>query len=804
MNSMIDSYLLQKKQLEDLNEKTKRLSEENQALRLQIETFEKKRFHIKRKIKSTRFYKVYRKLKDRIPKKESNIHSPSRKLEFNYDYMLSSYEYRFLKYKKARNNGYKINIQRISTPYAQNLVSIVLPVYNGDDYVEASIKSVLSQTYKNFELIIVDDGSTDRTPEIVDSCAEKDHRIRVIHQENRKLPRTLSRGFREARGELFTWTSADNIMHPQFLEKFVGEMKKYNHTGMIYGNMRLIDENGSPKTDFDWYREDREHPDSVILPGSVLELNTFANNIVGAAFMYRAVVASVVEDYSQYKYGIEDYDYWMKINELFALRHTSFDDIEYSYRMHPKSLTSHDAELKITENRYRQMLLDEFRRDYLMKPVYWIIDTEDTQNRCYRELCDAILKNGHKILNRTKAGQQTENLYERMIYVAFNKDADSEIKGIPDTSYKVLISETSSKVKNDLFDLYICNSPVSENDFIRNFKGWFGIKKGEDIFAYIDSKAKNTFLYDLEGDEAAKEQYSVNMSVIISYGGNEIHLQRCMDSITYEDSYEIIVVAGCDNAQVIRDKFSNDIKIVSCMSDNDATRKNCAARIAAGKYLVFLQDDCICGKEYLENISSVFQIHPDIATILGRVDVELPDEYKGQEKLFGAYNKYFDDIYDYQGWNIPSAYSFAVRNSQFKAVGAFYHVAEEFGSAFCNMAIIGMCVALRNVGRYIYASINCYVTRIPEQVSAADLECWMMSEKLSQYNLEIMGILVYDMWPEELSVMVNRLKKTVSEKNNLMERISLKCYERLLEQVRHDFREKEKVDLIRDMYRQLP
>ena len=237
---MIDSYLLQKKQLEDLNEKTKRLSEENQALRLQIETFEKKRFHIKRKIKSTRFYKVYRKLKDRIPKKESNIHSPSRKLEFNYDYMLSSYEYRFLKYKKARNNGYKINIQRISTPYAQNLVSIVLPVYNGDDYVEASIKSVLSQTYKNFELIIVDDGSTDRTPEIVDSCAEKDRRIKVIHQENRKLPRTLSRGFREARGELFTWTSADNIMHPQFLEKFVGEMKKYNHTGMIYGNQEQM------------------------------------------------------------------------------------------------------------------------------------------------------------------------------------------------------------------------------------------------------------------------------------------------------------------------------------------------------------------------------------------------------------------------------------------------------------------------------------------------------------------------------------------------------------------------------------
>ena len=130
----------------------------------------------------------------------------------SYSEMLSLPELEFYKYKESREQYYHISPDSIDTPCVKGLVSIVLPVYNGEEYLEKSIESVLRQTYENFEFIIVNDGSTDHTKEIVDKYALIDNRIRVIHKQNEKLPKTLSRGFSEARGEFFTWTSADNIM----------------------------------------------------------------------------------------------------------------------------------------------------------------------------------------------------------------------------------------------------------------------------------------------------------------------------------------------------------------------------------------------------------------------------------------------------------------------------------------------------------------------------------------------------------------------------------------------------------------
>ena len=81
------------------------------------------------------------------------------------------------------------------------LVSVVLPVYNGERYLREALDSVLAQTYRNWELILVDDGSFDQTPEIAREYEERDSRIRVISQENQKLPRALNKGFSLATGE---------------------------------------------------------------------------------------------------------------------------------------------------------------------------------------------------------------------------------------------------------------------------------------------------------------------------------------------------------------------------------------------------------------------------------------------------------------------------------------------------------------------------------------------------------------------------------------------------------------------------
>ena len=87
------------------------------------------------------------------------------------------------------------------------LVSIVLPTHNGARYLEQAVQSCLDQTYRNWELIIVDDASTDETPALIARLVAADSRIRSIRNEvNQKLPGALNTGFAQARGEYLTWT----------------------------------------------------------------------------------------------------------------------------------------------------------------------------------------------------------------------------------------------------------------------------------------------------------------------------------------------------------------------------------------------------------------------------------------------------------------------------------------------------------------------------------------------------------------------------------------------------------------------
>jgi len=80
-------------------------------------------------------------------------------------------------------------------------VSVVIPVYNVERYLERCVQSVLRQTYKDLEIILVDDGSTDGSGELCDKIAERDSRVRVIHQENQGLSGARNTGIHQATGE---------------------------------------------------------------------------------------------------------------------------------------------------------------------------------------------------------------------------------------------------------------------------------------------------------------------------------------------------------------------------------------------------------------------------------------------------------------------------------------------------------------------------------------------------------------------------------------------------------------------------
>ena len=202
------------------------------------------------------------------------------------------------------------------------MISVVLPVYNGEDSLKKSIDSVLGQTHTDLELIIVNDCSTDGTSAIISEAMERDKRIRRIdNQTNQKLPNSLNIGFSHAKGEYFTWTSHDKMYHKDALKMMYEALENDEKIGMVYCDFVAIDVNDR---EIAVYRQDE--PECLAW-----------KNPVGACFLYRKEVAQKVGDYDKDLFLAEDYEYWLRIWEVSKIVH--LPQILYYYRQHQKSLT---------------------------------------------------------------------------------------------------------------------------------------------------------------------------------------------------------------------------------------------------------------------------------------------------------------------------------------------------------------------------------------------------------------------------------------------------------------------------------
>ena len=235
------------------------------------------------------------------------------------------------------------------SPDVPGLVSVVLPVYNQADLLGDSIRSVLDQTYDHFELIIVDDGSEDGVAEVLRRYIGHP-KVRILRQSNQKLPRALSHGFAFARGEFWTWTSADNLMHPEQLARLVAFLGTHPDAAMVYADYVAIDDRGEPLADPSFRPQNRRPATSpeIHLPRDPREINVVRDNFIGPCFLYRSIVGRLIGDYDP-GLGIEDYDYWMRVNHAFRIEHLGTDETLYRYRVHDRSLSGRAVELKIAE-----------------------------------------------------------------------------------------------------------------------------------------------------------------------------------------------------------------------------------------------------------------------------------------------------------------------------------------------------------------------------------------------------------------------------------------------------------------------
>ena len=209
----------------------------------------------------------------------------------------------------------------------QPLVSIVLPVYNGARYLAESLASIVAQTYPRWELLCVDDCSTDATPSILAEWAARESRIRVIrHDSNKRLPGALNTGFAAASGDLLTWTSDDNHYRPHALATLVARLTAQPEAAFAYSDYVLIDEDGQIT--------------GVVVAPQPLEI--LADKAALPCFLYRRSLYERVGDYATDFFLAEDYDYWVRViatgRPLLPIHETL-----YEYRRHSRSLTDEYA-----------------------------------------------------------------------------------------------------------------------------------------------------------------------------------------------------------------------------------------------------------------------------------------------------------------------------------------------------------------------------------------------------------------------------------------------------------------------------
>jgi glycosyltransferase involved in cell wall biosynthesis len=124
------------------------------------------------------------------------------------------------------------------------LASVVMAVFNGERFLREAMESILSQTFRDFEFIIIDDGSTDRTASILAEYERSDPRVRVYHQQNRGIAESGNRGCRRARGRYILRMDQDDVSVPERLERQAGFLEKNPEVGLLGGAFEAIDEQG--------------------------------------------------------------------------------------------------------------------------------------------------------------------------------------------------------------------------------------------------------------------------------------------------------------------------------------------------------------------------------------------------------------------------------------------------------------------------------------------------------------------------------------------------------------------------------
>lgn len=196
----------------------------------------------------------------------------------------------------------------------KNLVSVVIPTYNASNFLIRAIQSVVNQTYKNWELIIVDDGSTDHTRQIVEEFQKKDSRIKYFFQNNKGQGAARNLGIKIANGAYIAFLDSDDEFYENKLERVMSYFVKDKNIAFIYSDASIIGDN--------LYQKRRSE---VVTPysGKIYIKLLFNNFITTSTVVVKKEVLKNcgLFDESDLLRNFEDYDLWLRIAKKYKIEY---------------------------------------------------------------------------------------------------------------------------------------------------------------------------------------------------------------------------------------------------------------------------------------------------------------------------------------------------------------------------------------------------------------------------------------------------------------------------------------------------
>lgn len=222
-------------------------------------------------------------------------------------------------------------------------VSILIPAYNRANYLPETIASALQQTHADLEIIVVDDGSTDNTAQVVHAIA--DPRVHYIFQNNRGVSAALNTAWRAARGEFVAMLGSDDVFLPAQIATLFPLLERDASIGFAYARAQAMDPQGNPLPQI--------LGSSPKFPGRDLASLLYGDCVCGIACVIRRSVLERAGGFDETLIANEDWDLWIRLAEISRL--TFHDEILARYRMHPASLTG------ARSAQYRRVVLDRVR-----------------------------------------------------------------------------------------------------------------------------------------------------------------------------------------------------------------------------------------------------------------------------------------------------------------------------------------------------------------------------------------------------------------------------------------------------------